>query len=87
MAESLVRAFASEDLAGKRILLPRAAVARDVVPVELTRRGATVNVVEAYYTGITDNASERAHEILARNPDWITFTSSSTVKNFVQTAY
>ena len=37
VAESLVRAFAAEDLAGKRVLLPRAAVARDVIPVELEK--------------------------------------------------
>jgi uroporphyrinogen-III synthase len=86
VAESLVSAFASEDLAGKKILLPRAAVARDLVPAELTRRGATVNVVEAYRTVIPENAAERAREVLLRDPDWITFTSSSTVKNFVQAA-
>ena len=50
VAESLVKAFANEDLSRRRILLPRAAVARDLVPVELKRRGATVDVVEAYRT-------------------------------------
>ncbi len=40
VAESLVEAFAAHELAGKRVLLPRAAVARDLVPAELTRRGA-----------------------------------------------
>src|SRR6185369_3326976 len=38
VAESLMDALSSDDVAGKRILLPRAAVARDLVPVELTRR-------------------------------------------------
>jgi uroporphyrinogen-III synthase len=86
VAESLLEALASDDLTGKRVLLPRAAVARDLVPVELTRRGAAVDVVEAYRTVIPDNASVRAREILARKPHWITFTSSSTVKNFMQIA-
>jgi uroporphyrinogen III methyltransferase/synthase len=86
VAESLLDAFSADDLAGKRILLPRAAVARDLVPAELTRRGAVVNVVEAYRTGMPENAAERAREVLSRDPDWITFTSSSTVKNFVQAA-
>src|SRR4029077_5172703 len=50
VAESLVDALAGEDLQGKRILLPRAAVARDLVPVTLRERGAIVDVVEAYRT-------------------------------------
>jgi uroporphyrinogen III methyltransferase/synthase len=86
VAESLLEELASDDLAGKRVLLPRAAVARDLVPVELTRRGAIVDVVEAYRTGVPEDAATHAREILARNPTWITFTSSSTVKNFVAAA-
>jgi len=83
VAESLLEALASDDLAGKRVLLPRAAMARDLVPVELTRRGAIVDVVEAYRTGLPEDAASRVREVLARNPTWITFTSSSTVKNFI----
>ncbi len=86
VAESLVKAFASEDLNWRRVLLPRAAVARDVVPLELKRLGAHVDVVEAYRTVIPENAAERIREGLARKPDWITFTSSSTVSNFVEIA-
>jgi len=86
VAESLVQAFASEDLNWRRILLPRAAVARDLVPMELKRRGATVDVVEAYRTVIPEDAAARAKEILARRPHWITFTSSSTVNNLVEAA-
>jgi uroporphyrinogen III methyltransferase/synthase len=88
VAEGLVEAFASEDLTGKRVLLPRAAVARDLVPVELARRGARVDVVEAYRTAIPDDTPARARELLTapRRPDCITFTSSSTVQNFVTTA-
>jgi uroporphyrinogen-III synthase len=88
VAEGLVEAFASEDLAGKRILLPRAAVARDVAPEALRRRGARVDVVEAYRTVLPESAPARAREIFgpARKPDWITFTSSSTVTNFVEAA-
>jgi uroporphyrinogen III methyltransferase/synthase len=82
VAESLVASFAADDLAGKRILLPRAAVARDLVPVELARRGATVDVVEAYRTVVPETAARQVHEALEHKPHWITFTSSSTVKNF-----
>lgn len=87
VAESLVEAFAGEDLGGKRMLLPRAAVARDVAPEALRARGAVVDVVEAYRTVVPGDAAERAREIFgARKPDWITFTSSSTVNNFVAAA-
>jgi uroporphyrinogen III methyltransferase/synthase len=85
VAESLVDAFAQEELANKRILLPRAAVARDTAPAALARRGAQVDVVEAYRTEPPAALAARANEIFAtsRKPDWITFTSSSTVKNLV----
>ncbi|MGE5645011.1 MAG: uroporphyrinogen-III synthase [Acidobacteriota bacterium] len=88
VAESLVEAFAGENLAGKRILLPRAAVARDVVPAELARRGAEVDVVEAYRTAVPEGAPALARRIFesGSKPDWITFTSSSTVTNFAAAA-
>jgi uroporphyrinogen III methyltransferase/synthase len=83
VAESMVEAFAGEDLEGKRILLARAAVARDLIPVELRRRGATVDVCEAYRTVVPADAEALARSALARKPHWITFTSSSTVRNLV----
>jgi len=86
VAESLVEAFAGENLESSRILLPRAAVARDLVPRELGRRGATVDVVEAYQTVVPADLAERARGILDRKPHWITFTSSSTVTNFIAAA-
>jgi uroporphyrinogen III methyltransferase/synthase len=88
VAESLVEAFARYDLSGQRVLLPRAAVARDLVPAELTRRGASVDVVEAYRTAVPEELGDRIRENFAagRRPDCITFTSSSTVRNFVTAA-
>jgi uroporphyrinogen III methyltransferase/synthase len=85
VAESVVKAFASQDLAGKKVLLPRAAVARDLIPTELAKLGATVDVVEAYRNVVPQNAASRAKEIFSsdKKPDWITFTSSSTVKNLL----
>ena len=83
VAEGLLDALAGYDLAGARVLIARAAIARDLLPNELTRRGARVDVVEAYRTVAPPDLPQRAHEVLARNPDWITFTSSSTVKNLV----
>jgi uroporphyrinogen III methyltransferase / synthase len=88
VAESLIKAFASENLVGKRVLLPRAAVARDVIPGELAKLGAKVDVVEAYRNVVPANAAARALEIFSseKKPDWITFTSSSTVKNLLAIA-
>ncbi len=81
VAEGVAEAFAGFDLQGKRVLLPTAAVARDVAPKELAARGALVDVVEAYRNVVpppSDWPSEAPH--------WITFTSSSTVKNFLALA-
>jgi uroporphyrinogen III methyltransferase/synthase len=88
VAEGLLDAFAAHDLVGKRVLLPRAAVARDLVPVELIRRGAQVDVVEAYRTVIPDDGAAHAYDLFSspHKPDCITFTSSSTVQNFVSMA-
>jgi uroporphyrinogen III methyltransferase / synthase len=88
VAESVVELFRSERLPGKRVLLPRAAVARDVIPTELTKLGAHVEVVEAYRNVIPENSTEHAHEIFgaAKKPDWITFTSSSTITNCIAIA-
>ncbi len=86
VAEGLIEAFAAYGLEGQRVLLPRAAVARDLVPEELRRRGALVDVVEAYRTIVPEGAAARAREVLGARPDCVTFTSSSTVQNFVAVA-
>ena len=88
VAESVVASFSTFPLLGAQILLPRAAAARDIIPHQLTRRGAHVDVVEAYRTVVPENAATRAHEIFHsdRKPDWVTFTSSSTVKNLLAIA-
>jgi len=78
VAESVVAAFGKIPLEGARILLPRAAVARDLIPVELQKRGARVTVVEAYRT-VPARDVEWPPDF---HPDWIAFTSSSTVENF-----
>jgi len=85
VAESVVRALKSK-VKGKRILLVRAKVARDVIPRELRRAGAHVDVVEAYETVVPHSSRTRLQAALAnprRRPHLVTFTSSSTVKNFV----
>ena len=86
VAESLLEAFAKENLEESKILLPRAAVSRDLVPRELAARGAHVDVVETYQTVAPLDLPTRARAILDRAPHWITFTSSSTVTNFIAAA-
>jgi uroporphyrinogen III methyltransferase/synthase len=81
VAESLLDAF--PDGAG-RVLLPRAAVARDVLPDGLAAKGWDVTVVEAYRT-VAGSPSPGALEA-ARSADAITFTSSSTVTNYLDVA-
>jgi uroporphyrinogen III methyltransferase/synthase len=86
VAEGMLEAFADHDLAEKRILLPRAAVARDLVPAGLARRGARVDVVEAYRTVPPEHLAAQAREVLESRPDCVTFTSSSTVRNLLLAA-
>jgi uroporphyrinogen-III synthase len=84
VAEALVEAFASEELNGRRILIPSAAATRDVVATELRKRGAQVDVVEAYRNVTPPAASERAHRVFGEPyPDWVIFASSSAVDNLV----
>jgi uroporphyrinogen III methyltransferase/synthase len=87
VAESLLASFPGTgegDVATGRVLLARAAVARDVLPEGLAERGWKVDVVEAYRTGPAP-LDERAATALA-DAEIVTFTSSSTVTNFVATA-
>jgi uroporphyrinogen III methyltransferase/synthase len=82
-AEAVVEAFRSLDLKGKKVLLPRAAEARPVLPVELRKMGAEVDEVTAYLTEkVADNADQLIEHLADKSIDLITFTSSSTVKNF-----
>jgi uroporphyrinogen III methyltransferase / synthase len=81
-AEGLVESLAGRDLRGKAFLIPRAKVARDLVPRVLQERGARVEVVEAYETVRPRLAPGELESLLTPRPDVITFTSSSTVSNF-----
>ena len=85
VAESVVASLRRK-VKGKRVLLARARVARDVIPRELRKLGARVDVVEAYETVIPQSSRRRLRAALKsawRRPDVIAFTSSSTVRNFV----
>jgi uroporphyrinogen III methyltransferase/synthase len=83
-AEGLLAALRGVRWGGQRVLLARAAKAREVLPRELRRRGARVKVVPVYQTILPKQSRERARKIFTRKakPEAVTFTSSSTVKNF-----
>lgn len=82
-AESIFEGLKKEDLKGKRLLIPRARLARDVLPQELRKTGASVDVVEVYQTiRPAGNAEEVKRLLRNKSISAITFTSSSTVSNF-----
>lgn len=84
VAEGLLAALADRDLRGKAFLIPRARVARDLVPRVLEERGARVEVVEAYQTVMPEISPDELARLLSPPPDAITFTSSSTATNFAK---
>lgn len=85
IAESLLVSFAGE-AAGKRILLARAAVARDVIPDTLRKTGASVDVVDAYRNEMPRDAPEKLRSAIAAGLDAATFTSSSSVTHLAAAA-
>ncbi len=82
-AESILEAFSRQHLSGKKILLPRADGARPVLPVELRNSGALVDEIIVYQACQDMENVEFLIDGLKNNTiDMVTFTSSSTVKNF-----
>jgi uroporphyrinogen-III synthase len=84
VAESVVKGL-RDKVHGKRVLLVRAKVARDLIPEELRAAGAEVDVVEAYETVVPKKSAERLRSLMksaTRRPHIVTFTSSSTARNF-----
>ncbi|HEY5815419.1 MAG TPA: uroporphyrinogen-III C-methyltransferase, partial [Solirubrobacterales bacterium] len=79
VAEALIEALADVDIKGKPVLVARAAEARDVLPDALRERGAEVDVVALYETVREEPAPEAIEA--AQSADYVTFTSSSTVRN------
>lgn len=85
VAESLVEAL-GDRVRRQRILLARAAVARDVIPDALRAKNAQVDVVDAYRTVVPADSVTAIRTIFGKDgraPDAATFTSSSTVTNFL----
>jgi uroporphyrinogen-III synthase len=87
VAEELVASFRDEDLMGRRMVIPSAAVTRDVVAPALRQLGATVDVIEAYRNRIPADAPARVAEVFREPlPHWVTLTSSSAADNLVDLA-
>ena len=85
IAEGILQSFAGMDLKGKRIMIPRAAKARDVLPDGLKKFGAEVDVVATYQTVNSGRKKEELASLINDNKvDVISFTSSSTVTNFLE---
>ncbi len=82
VAEALVEALAGVEVEGRRVLIARAAEARDVLPDALRERGAEVDVVALYET-VREDPDPAAVEA-AQAADYVTFTSSSTVRNLTE---
>ena len=88
IAEAVARALVEREgpnLAGMNILLPRAAVARMVLPAELERHGAKVHVVPLYTSNPDMEGAEKMRELVKKDKiDCVCFGSSSTVRNFLE---
>jgi uroporphyrinogen-III synthase len=85
VAESLVESLTGLAV-GRRILLARAAIARDVIPDALRAVGAQVDVVDAYRNVLPESAPEQLRAALAGRIDAATFTSSSSVTHLAEAA-
>jgi uroporphyrinogen III methyltransferase/synthase len=82
VAEELVEELNRLELRGRPVLVARAAEARELLPEALRKRGADVDVVALYET-VAETPDPEALE-RAREADFVTFTSSSTVRNFME---
>ena len=84
-AEGILDAFRQEQVKGARILIPRAEVARDVLPDQLRARGAEVTVAVAYRTTRPEADGSAVKELLRRGEvGVVAFTSSSTVRHYLE---
>lgn len=84
VAESVVDDLKSFGLSGKRVLLPQAEIARDVLRNGLGELGASVDAIPVYRTVTPADSAQRLHRVLSEGIDIATFTSSSTVTNLLE---
>ena len=84
LAEAVIEQLGDPRATEQRILLPRASGARRILPLTLRLHGAKVDEVIAYRAVSADEERARLRAALRSGVDWITFTSSSTVRSFVE---
>ena len=83
-AEGVIAALAHGGIRGSRILIPRAEVAREILPEQLRELGATVEVISVYRTiAPALDVASLTQQLHDGRVAAVTFTSSSTVRNFV----
>jgi uroporphyrinogen III methyltransferase/synthase len=83
-AEGLAEALSGWDIAGRRVLVPRAKMGRDALPALLAQRGAEVQVLPVYETVRPATSADALRRLFdGDGVDVVTFTSSSTVANFI----
>lgn len=84
-AEAIISAIGPQKLSGSRFLLPRARIAREVLPETIRALGGAIDVVEAYRTEAPETSETTAlvEKLQSGEIDVVTFTSSSTVTNFM----
>ncbi|MGH9598740.1 MAG: uroporphyrinogen-III synthase [Terracidiphilus sp.] len=85
VAESLVTQLKSA-VSGRRVLVARAAIARDVIPEALRQAGAQVDVADAYRNILPEAAPELLRRALSAPIDAVTFTSSSSATHLAEAA-
>ena len=84
VSEAVLEKFKEQEISGRNILLPRAEIARDVIPDGLSKLGANVDVAIAYRTVNSGRNKTELCELISQDRvDVITFTSPSTVINFL----
>ncbi len=84
VAESVIESLDKIGIKGKKFLLCRALVARDVIPDEIRLRGGYIDVIPVYETLKDEESRDKLQRTLREEVHYITFTSSSTVKNFFE---
>ena len=83
---ALKKGIAGESISGRRVLLARAAMARDVIPEGLRHAGAIVDVADTYRNVLPEAAPELLRDALKTRVDAVTFTSSSSATHLAEAA-
>ncbi len=85
IAETVISEWPQKDMSATKVLIPRAQSARDFIPESLEEMGAVVDIVSVYETVKDHGNRDLILDMLTKGKiDYLTFTSSSTVTNFIE---